>query len=234
MTATAESETTATTDADERLAYRGPIQRLLTRPDIGALVGAVSLWVFFWSVSDVFGITAGAANYLDVAAGLGIMAVAVSLLMIGGEFDLSAGSLTGATAMLVILLGKPGPNSAERACRCSLPSRSRSSLRSAIGYFNATMVERTGLPSFIVTLGSFFVLIGAKLGFAKLFTDKVIVEGLDEAAGYDFWVADFWCDLGPQRAHTREPRLHIRGAAHRWRGDDVGGIYELSFRRRLP
>ena len=30
------------------------------RPDIGALVGAVSLWVFFWSVSDVFGITAGA------------------------------------------------------------------------------------------------------------------------------------------------------------------------------
>ena len=38
---------------DERLAYRGPIQRLMTRPEIGALVGASAIWLFFWSVSDV-------------------------------------------------------------------------------------------------------------------------------------------------------------------------------------
>ena len=195
----------------------------------------MSLWVFFWSVSDVFGVTAGAANYLDVAAGLGIMAVAVSLLMIGGEFDLSAGSLTGATAMLVILLGKPpGPSSAAPACRCSLPSRSRSLFALGIGYFNATMVERTGLPSFIVTLGSFFVLIGAKLGFAKLFTDKVIVEGLDEAAGYDFWVKIFGA-IWVRNEHILESRdliyavLLIVGAVTL-----IIGVYELSFRRRTP
>ena len=57
----------------------------------------------------------------------------------------------------------------------------------AIGWFNGTVVEKTSLPSFIVTLGTFFMLIGAKLGFSKLFTNKVLVEGLDEAEGYEFW-----------------------------------------------
>ncbi|MEX0667259.1 MAG: hypothetical protein WD313_02895 [Acidimicrobiia bacterium] len=232
MTATAESETTASTYADERLAYRGPIQRLLTRPDIGALVGAVSLWVFFWAVSDVFGITAGAANYLDVAAGLGIMAVAVSLLMIGGEFDLSAGSMTGATAMLVVLLGKPVAEFGGAGISLFIAVPLSLAFALAIGYFNATLVERTGLPSFIVTLGSFFVLIGAKLGFAKLFTDKVIVEGLDEASGYDFWIQIFGA-VWVRNLHILEPRdliyavLLIVGAVTL-----MIGVYELSFRRR--
>ena len=234
MTAAAETQGTAPAEADERLAYRGPIQRLLTRPDIGALVGAVSLWVFFWSVSDVFGITAGAANYLDVADGLGIMAVAVSLLMIGGEFDLSAGSLTGATAMLVILLSKPpGPvGGAGLSLFLAVPLSLAFAL--GIGYFNATMVERTGLPSFIVTLGSFFVLIGAKLGFAKLFTEKVIVEGLDDAAGYDFWVKIFGA-IWVRNEHILESRdliyavLLVLGAVTL-----LVGVCELSFRRRTP
>lgn len=234
MTAAAETATTAPTDADERLAYRGPIQRLLTRPDIGALVGAVSLWVFFWSVSDVFGITAGAANYLDVAAGLGIMAVAVSLLMIGGEFDLSAGSMTGATAMLVVLLGKPVAEFGGAGISLFIAVPLSLAFALAIGYFNATLVEKTGLPSFIVTLGSFFVLIGAKLGFAKLFTDKVIVEGLDEAAGYDFWVKIFGA-IWVRNRHILESRdliyavLLIVGAV-----SVIIGVYELSFRRRSP
>lgn len=233
MTAAAEPATALIT-ADERLAYRGPIQRLLTRPDIGALVGAVSLWVFFWSVSDVFGITAGAANYLDVAAGLGIMAVAVSLLMIGGEFDLSAGSMTGATAMLVVLLGKPVAEFGGAGISLFIAVPLSLAFALAIGYFNATLVEKTGLPSFIVTLGSFFVLIGAKLGFAKLFTDKVIVEGLDEAAGYDFWVKIFGA-IWVRNRHILESRdliyavLLIVGAVSL-----IVGVYELSFRRRSP
>ncbi len=234
MTAAPATEAPAPPATDERLAYRGPIQRLLTRPDIGALVGAVSLWLFFWSVSDVFGVTAGAANYLDVAAGLGIMAVAVSLLMIGGEFDLSAGSMTGATAMLVVLLGKPQSEfgGAGMSLYIAVPLSLVFAL--AVGYFNATIVERTGLPSFIVTLGSFFVLIGAKLGFAKLFTDKVIVEGLDEAAGYDFWSRIFGA-VWVRNLHILESRDLIYGVLL-----TVGavamlvGVYELSFRRRAP
>ena len=176
---------------DERLAYRGPVLRLLTRPEIGALIGAAVIWVYFWLVSDVFGTAAGAANYLDVSATLGIMAVAVSLLMIGGEFDLSAGAMTGATGILVILLVIPPGEfgGAGLSLWFAIPLTLAFAL--SVGWFNGTLVEKTGLPSFIVTLSTFFVLIGAKLGFAKLFTSKVIVEGLNEGSGYDFWVNIF-------------------------------------------
>ena len=96
------------TDEDERLAYRGVFQRLFIRPEIGAMLGAVGIWVFFWAVAEVFGTANGAAGIFDFAATLGIMAVAVSMLMVGGEFDLSSGANTGAMGILLILLPSNG------------------------------------------------------------------------------------------------------------------------------
>ena len=37
----------------------------------------------------------GTINFLEVSANLGIIAIAAALLMIGGEFDLSVGSMIG-------------------------------------------------------------------------------------------------------------------------------------------
>ncbi len=172
---------------DERLAYRGPIQRLLVRPEIGALIGAAVIWIFFWAVSDVFGTSAGVNNYLDVSATLGIMSVAVAMLMIGGEFDLSSGAMTGATGMLVVLLVKETGEFGGAGLPLTIAIPVTLAFAVGVGWLNGTLVERTALPSFIVTLGTFFVLRGAKLGFAKLFTDKVIVEGLDDAPDHGFW-----------------------------------------------
>ncbi|MCY3786019.1 MAG: hypothetical protein OXG47_04750 [bacterium] len=173
--------------ADERLAHRGPIQQLLTRPEIGALLGAVGVWLVFWLVSGPFGTVAGTANYLDVASIIGLMAIPVALLMIGGEFDLSSGAMTGATAIIVILLSSDTATLGGAGLSLHLAVPLSLAFALAIGWFNGTMVEKTSLPSFIVTLGTFFILIGAKLGFAKLFTNKVIVEGLDQSSGYEFW-----------------------------------------------
>ncbi len=173
--------------SDERLAFRGPIQQLLTRPEIGAILGVAAVWIMFWLVSAPFGTVGGTANYLDVAALLGIMAVPVALLMIGGEFDLSSGSMTGATAIVVVLLSKEVSEFGGAGLSLHLAVPLALAFALTIGWFNGTVVEKTSLPSFIVTLGTFFILIGGKLGMAKLFTDKVIVEGLDEADGYVFW-----------------------------------------------
>ena len=171
---------------DARLVHRGPIQRLLVRPEIGALLGTTAIWFFFWVVAPIFGTAAGTANYLDVAATLGIMAVAVSLLMIGGEFDLSSGAMTGATAMMVILLSKQlGTGGAGIPLSLAVPLSLAFAL--TIGWFNGTIVDKTGLPSFIVTLGSYFMLIGAKLSFSKMFVGQVTVAGLDKADGFEFW-----------------------------------------------
>ena len=223
---------------DERLAHRGPIQQLLTRPEIGALLGAVGVWVLFWLVSAPFGTVGGTANFLDVAAYLGLMAVPVALLMIGGEFDLSSGAMTGATAIIAILLAND-INGAGLGLHIAVPLSLAFAL--AIGWFNGTVVEKTSLPSFIVTLGTFFMLIGAKLGFSKLFTNKVLVEGLDEAEGYDFWNGIFGAEW-LRNGHVWDVR--------RWSGlwlvrDEVWaallicgilallvGVFELTYARR--
>ena len=90
--------------ADERLANIGLGARLLRRPEVGSLLGALVICAFFWITTDAFGTLSGIANWTDVASTLGIMAVAVALLMIGGEFDLSAGVMTGTTGLLMGLL----------------------------------------------------------------------------------------------------------------------------------
>ena len=218
--------------ADERLAHRGPIQQLLTRPEIGALLGLAGVWLLFWLTSEAFGTAGGTANYLDVAALLGIMAVPVALLMIGGEFDLSSGSMTGATAVFVILMSREVGELGGAGFSLHLAVPLSLCFALAIGWFNGTIVERTSLPSFIVTLGTFFILIGAKLGFGKLFTNKVIVEGLDEAQGYAFWDGIFGAEW-------------IRND-HVWDGRDwawagllvlagvslLAGLLEMSYARR--
>ncbi len=191
-----DSAVTAATDAmatggDERLAYRGVFQRLFIRPEIGALIGAVGIWVFFWAVSVSMGTANGTAGVLDVSATLGIMAVAVSMLMIGGEFDLSSGANTGAMGILIILLVKETGDLGGAGLSLWLGIPISFAVAMGIGFFNGWMVERTALPSFIVTLGTYYVLIGAKLGFSKLIVDQIQVGRTDEGQGYDFWYKIF-------------------------------------------
>ena len=110
--------------------------------------------------SDKFGTLDGAANWTDVASTIGIVAVAVAvaLLMIGGEFDLSAGVMTGTTGLLMGLLATELGFNIWLAILCTF------AFAAAVGLINGLMVVRTGLPSFIVTLGTFFVLQGVNSG----------------------------------------------------------------------
>lgn len=92
----------------------------------------------------------GTATYLKVASQLGILAVAVSLLMIGGEFDLSVGSMIGLTGMTMTILA------VEFGMPIILSMLIALVLALVIGFLNGYIVVRTGLPSFIVTLGTLF------------------------------------------------------------------------------
>ena len=161
---------------DERISFRGPMQRLLTSPEIGALVGTVMVWSLFWSTGQKFGNAGSTASWLDVAAPLGIMAVAVGLLMIGGEFDLSAGVMTGSTGIMVGLFAQKFMGDGATLW-IAVPVAFLAA--GAIGWFNGTLVNRTKLPSFIVTLATFFILRGANLVFSKRLVDKVLVENVN-------------------------------------------------------
>ncbi|MFV0309676.1 MAG: ABC transporter permease [Desertimonas sp.] len=179
--------TPTTAPGDERLAHRGVFQQALVRPEIGAIIGAIGIWVFFWAVSVPFGTASGAQNILDQASTLGIMAVAVSMLMIGGEFDLSSGANTGAMGILIIFLVKETGTLGGAGFPIWLGLILSFGVAMVIGWVNGFMVDRTQLPSFIVTLGTYFVLIGLKLGLSKRLVDKIEMGRMDQGQGYSFW-----------------------------------------------
>lgn len=154
---------------------------LIAHPGLGAAAGALLVWLLFASIAgDAFRSVNGMATVLNAAAPLGILAVAVALLMIGGEFDLSVGSTIGLASMTLLLLtvhvGWPlWPAIAVTFLLCLL-----------IGFVNGALVVRTGLPSFIVTLGTLFVLRGLAIALPRLWTRRTQLGGLDAVAGYDF------------------------------------------------
>lgn len=180
MSATADA---APRSADERIAHVGALRRLLIRPEIGAMAGAIVVWVFF-ALPPVAGdnrfVSLGAtASYLQVAAELGILSVGVCLLMIGGEFDLSIGSVLGASGMIIALLVTEQGWNVWPAMAISLI------FALLVGALNGLLVLRTGLPSFIVTLASLFILRGATIGVTRLVTGRTQVGKLNQGSGYD-------------------------------------------------
>jgi simple sugar transport system permease protein len=181
----APSEGTAAVAKDERLASGGLIRRLLVKPELGALIGAIVVFVFFAVLSDVFRSVSGFGNWLDPASTLGIMAVAVALLMIGGHFDLSAGVQTGTAGITNGLLTTYYGMNIYAAAVVSL------ALMLAIGFVNGFLVVRTKLPSFIITLGTFLALQGLNLGITKAVTNTVQVNNYDEVPGYGLLHAIF-------------------------------------------
>ena len=164
---------------DERLTNISTTARIMRRPEIGALLAAVVVAIFFWTQNALFLQLDGIANWTDVASTIGIPAVVVALLMIGGEFDLSAGVMTGSAGLMLGIL------TTELDMNIWLAIVITMIAAGTVGFINGYMVMATKLPSFIVTLATFFVLQGANLGVTKAITNQVAVSNIDSAAGYD-------------------------------------------------
>src|SRR2546422_3188825 len=171
--------TASATGGDQRLRSVSPLRLFLSRPEFGAIVGAIIVFLIFAILSvargDVgkgFLSVQGAASYLEIAAQVGILGAAVSLLMIAGEFDLSVGSMIGASGLLLGLLivqsGVPPTIAIILTFAFAL----------AVGAFNGWIRIKTGLPSFIVTLGMLLILRGAGIGVTRTITSNTIVSGL--------------------------------------------------------
>ena len=178
-TTAVEPPDTPTSVVDDLLAQVSLTTRLLRRPELGALLAAVTVGLFFAVTTDDFGTLNGMANWTSVAATLGIPAVAVALLMIGGEFDLSAGVMTGSAGLVMGLLATELDMNIWPAIALTFV------FAGAVGFLNGYMVVRTKLPSFIVTLATFFVLQGINLGVTKQITGTVRVSGLLEVGGFE-------------------------------------------------
>jgi simple sugar transport system permease protein len=152
------------------------------RPDIGAFLGAVAVYFAFgYFARDVNWLSdpAIAAGWTDQAAQYGIVAVPVALLMIGGEFDLSAGVMIGSSGLLLgYLATEQGMNIWPAMALVLL-------FGLAVGFVNGFTVVKTKLPSFIVTLATFFVLQGVNAAGTLKLTGTTAIQNIDSASGFE-------------------------------------------------
>ena len=163
---------------DERVARKSPLARLMARPEIGALAGAIVIYIIFFIVAPPFRDTTSLATVLYVSSTYGIPAVAVALLMIGGEFDLSAGVAVTSSALVASMF------SYQFSVNMWLGVLVALVVALAIGFINGYLVVKTGIPSFLVTLGTFFMLRGLNLAVTKLVTGNVGTNDVSNIQGF--------------------------------------------------
>jgi simple sugar transport system permease protein len=139
---------------------------LLARPEAGGVVSALIVFLFFAITAGQNGFLSplGTANWLDTASDLGIIALPIGMLMIGGEFDLSVGAVVGASSMIVAIC--TGYYSLDPWIGVALAFV----VAGLIGLANGVIVVRTKLPSFIVTLATMLMIMGSALGVAIALT----------------------------------------------------------------
>lgn len=179
--------TQPTADSDERIKEISKFRNALIRPELGGIVGTVTVFTFFLLFAFDSGMfsSQGVMNWSQIAAQFMIIAVGACLLMIAGEFDLSVGSMIGFAGMLVaifsVTLGWP----VWLAILCTF------AIALAIGALNGFIVVRTGLPSFIVTLAFLFILRGFAIYLPQTIERKTIIGGVSDAAEGDWLAAVF-------------------------------------------
>jgi simple sugar transport system permease protein len=173
-------------------ASRGALRRALTRPEAAAAAGTVAVWLLFALAGGAaFRSGAGTAAILNAAASLGILAAPVALLMIAGEFDLSVGSTIGACGMALMLL-------TQRFGWTLWPAVAATVLLAAlVGLANGWLVVRTRLPSFLVTLGTLYVVRGLTVALSRLLTGRTQLSGLETTPGFALARPLFAADIGP-------------------------------------
>ena len=172
----------AIANLDERIKVESIATRLMKRPELGAIGGVLLVTVFFLITADHTMFTlSGVMNFMTPSAQLGILGIAAALLMIGGEFDLSIGSMVAFAGMMfaafTVNIGLP--------LIVAIPLTL--ALAGTIGIANGLVVLRTRLPSFIVTLAGLFILRGAALVGLKIFSGgSTQLRGVREATEGDF------------------------------------------------
>ena len=150
------------------------LRRFLLRPEAGGAISAIVVFAFFAILGGQNGFLTvlGTADWLDTASELGIIAIPIGLLMIAGEFDLSVGSVVGATSMLVAICGGYYSWSPWIGVIVAF------AFAALIGLINGLIVVWTRLPSFIVTLATMLMVTGGMLGISIALTGSTSISAV--------------------------------------------------------
>jgi simple sugar transport system permease protein len=160
------------------VAHQSLWRRVLKRPEAGALGGAILVLIFFSIMAPPFRQTSAFMTVLYQSATIGIPAVPVALLMIGGEFDLSAGVAVTASSLVASMFATEVAGNAWAGVAFALM------FAIGIGALNGYLLLRTRLPSFLVTLSTFLMLQGLNIAITKLVTGNVATRDIASMPGF--------------------------------------------------
>ena len=196
----------------DRLQNESWIQRMMRRPEIGSFIVMIIIILALGLASEGKAFNAlGLKNNIAIIAQLGIIAIGAALLMIAGEFDLSIGPMIAFAGMSMAImlkwglpfgLGEATPFSAFAITMC---------MTLGFGWLIGTIVVRSGLSSFIVTLAFWFFLRGLTEVCFRLINQNTNVSGLpdfkqeswfaEQMGGEVFgWLYDAWFWIGQKVA----------------------------------
>lgn len=145
---------------------RGLLQTLIAKPEFGPLVLLVLEIVVFTAINPTFLSLGNIGNTLAFTVELGLIALAMTLLMTSGEFDLSVGSVFGFSAVVMWTLFNAGILPLPVAFLVAL------TVALTVGYVNGWFVTRLNIPSFLVTLGMLLVMRGSALWLTDGFPQR--------------------------------------------------------------
>ena len=168
----------STSAGDTRLTRRSGFSRLIRRPELASLLGAVVIFALFMAVAPAFRSLEAFSTVLYASSTLGIVALAVGLLMIGNEFDLSSGVAVTSAALVATMLNYNFHLNSWVGVVLSLVTAL------AIGALNGVLVTRTKIDSFLITLAAFLMLQGLNLAITKLVTGQVATPTIADMEGF--------------------------------------------------
>jgi simple sugar transport system permease protein len=139
------------------------VQRLIAKPELGPLILLLVLISAFTIINPDFLSPLNISNALSFTVELGLIALAMTLLMTAGEFDLSVGSVFGFSAVLMwtLINGLAMPMFAAFLITIAFAL--------FIGWANGMFVTQLNIPSFLVTLAMLLIVRGTALYTTKGF-----------------------------------------------------------------
>ncbi len=128
--------------------------KIIVSRDIGVVIAAVLIAIFFSITSPVFLTTYNFFNLLRQTAQLGIIAMAMTMLIISGEFDLSVGAIYAVTGVVTGILIKNLNTNIWFAALIGFFAAL------VLGVVNGTLISVTKINSFIGTLSTMMIFRG--------------------------------------------------------------------------
>ncbi len=133
------------------------LRRILGLRDFGVLVAAVLIAAFFSIATPVFLTSYNLFNLLRQTAQLGIISMAMTLLIVAGEFDLSVGAIYAVTGVVAGILNVKLGLGIWPAAAVGLAAGL------SLGWLNGLLIATTRINSFIATLSTMMVYRGVAL-----------------------------------------------------------------------